>query len=326
MNIVASSNGEIRVDKLYKWWEVFGSFELGQDMYAQNQWQFRPAQLFWYKLLSPCQTCKTPKNASLVARGIWMTRDFIKDNSSLDHRQRLQCRVLELWKIRISDFPLHSGVEVVNWILNPPLIQDNEEAFGKTKFLIYAASLYHNLWMFRNKNYHNNENWPMQNMLKKVNEDFLSHLRIYSMGLSTHSHDDGSGIQIIRWGLPRPDRIRVNVDYANIDGIGSVGVVALDGYRGVLALYVSNFSASSVLRGELEAISLGLAVIQRLRLCDVDLISDCEALVLAIKKHQSPAWNVSFSFSHVLNLLLDLGVNFVWLSQSCNHLAHVLAK
>uniref|UniRef100_A0A803PAK7 RNase H type-1 domain-containing protein n=1 Tax=Cannabis sativa TaxID=3483 RepID=A0A803PAK7_CANSA len=138
-------------------------------------------------------------------------------------------------------------------------------------------------------------------MLKKVNEDFLSHWRIYSIGLSTHSHDDGSRIQIIRWGLPRPDRIRVNVDYANIDGIGSVGVVALDGCR-------------------------GLAVIQRLRLCDVDLISDCEALVLAIKKHQSPAWNVSFSFSHVLNLLLDLGVNFVWLSQSCNHSAHVLAK
>uniref|UniRef100_A0A803NNJ0 Reverse transcriptase domain-containing protein n=1 Tax=Cannabis sativa TaxID=3483 RepID=A0A803NNJ0_CANSA len=214
------------------------------------------------------------------------------------------------WAIQPSDFPLHSGAEVITWMLFPQsfggLVSEND----KEEFLMFVAVMYHNLWFFRNDKYHNHTIWTLDEMKRKIDREFVQHRG--SKQRSEPHRMDPPGIIAIRWLIPRPGRIRAHVDFANKDGIGAVGVVIRDESGHILAMYASKTQFLSIIHGELWAVYWGLKVMIRLGCAAMDIISDCQVLVVVFLKNIAPHWNISRLFALVKSLLVSFDVSLLW--------------
>ncbi|KAF4349497.1 hypothetical protein F8388_008440 [Cannabis sativa] len=228
------------------------------------------------------------------------------------------------WAIKSSDFPLHSGAEVVKWMLFPRsfggLVSEND----KEEFLLFVAVMYHNLWFFRNDKYHNHTIWTLDEMKRKIDREFVQHCGSKQRGASHRT--DPPGIMAIRWLVPRPGRIRAHVDFANKDGIGAVGVVIRDENGHILAMYASKTQFQSTIHGELWAVYWGLKVMIRLDCTAMDIISDCQVLVMAFLRNIAPHWNISRLFALVKSLMVSFDVSPLWAPRQSNRAAHLLAQ
>uniref|UniRef100_A0A803PK11 Uncharacterized protein n=1 Tax=Cannabis sativa TaxID=3483 RepID=A0A803PK11_CANSA len=166
------------------------------------------------------------------------------------------------WRIQIDELSLSLEKDVVSGILNPFSYLDSNQLTDREEFSLYATVLYHNLWFFRNANFHNNVKWRFFDMKKKIVDDFHNHWKV---PVSLRSEASASAYRLaVRWRQPRPGRIRVNVDFATTEGVGAIGVVAWYEFGGIKALFVTEILMVSVTHGELEAISKGVKVLCRL--------------------------------------------------------------
>uniref|UniRef100_A0A803P036 RNase H type-1 domain-containing protein n=1 Tax=Cannabis sativa TaxID=3483 RepID=A0A803P036_CANSA len=92
----------------------------------------------------------------------------------------------------------------------------------------------------------------------------------------------------IRWGLPRPGRIKGFVDFAKSDEDGAVAAVFFDPSGSVMAFGAKKVSVSSVFQGELEAMRFGVDLAARLHLGSLCIHSDNLHLVQSVKAMSCP--------------------------------------
>ncbi|KAF4352309.1 hypothetical protein F8388_005956 [Cannabis sativa] len=197
------------------------------------------------------------------------------------------------WKLKIESIPLHSGGEVVNWLSCYASLCSGGITKDRDEFLIFAA-------------------------------EFSCHWKCY---VDTNVCNEGGSNPIMtRWALPRPGRIRLNVDFATNKGIGAVGVVVREAGGNILTLFAIKTTFLSITHGELWPVLRGLVVISNFRYTMVDLFSDCQTVVNALLKASSPHLNVQMVFSKTLSLMSSLSVSPVWISRTANQAAHVLAS
>uniref|UniRef100_A0A803Q0U4 Uncharacterized protein n=1 Tax=Cannabis sativa TaxID=3483 RepID=A0A803Q0U4_CANSA len=139
---------------------------------------------------------------------------------------------------------------------------DDVSMIYQEEFLLFAAILFHNLWFFKNDIYHNNSQWSFLERKKKINCNFKGHWN--TMIRNREGRTDGARSLLTRWTLPRPGRIRVNVDFVNKEGTRAVGVVVRNDRGSILALFAIKISFLSIVHGELMATFWGLKVLQQM--------------------------------------------------------------
>ncbi|KAF4351484.1 hypothetical protein F8388_024816 [Cannabis sativa] len=118
------------------------------------------------------------------------------------------------WNARVDLIPLSSGAEVVSWILNPNVVGDVISPSDCKEFSLYASVLYHSLWFFRNDAFHNNVQWTLTEMKKRIENQFMGFWKVL---VRLDAGGEERAIVVPRWTHPRPGRIRINVDYATKD-------------------------------------------------------------------------------------------------------------
>ncbi|KAF4352542.1 hypothetical protein F8388_012238 [Cannabis sativa] len=228
------------------------------------------------------------------------------------------------WGINIENYPLSSGAEVVNWILNPPGEVCNNPHFAKTEFALYAAVLYHSLWFFRNFHFHNQGRWRIEDMQKKISKDFDSHWKTINTMAETEQGNHGDSLS--NWINPRPGRMKIYVDFANKDGVGSIGVVVRDPSGSIRALYSEKCTFHSVLHGEMQAALVGVQVGHRLGVPDPVIFTGCQILSHVISSAVPPQWNLWYCFTNLMSTLLSFPSSIHWIPRSLNKSAHLLAR
>ncbi|KAF4357671.1 hypothetical protein F8388_007207 [Cannabis sativa] len=149
------------------------------------------------------------------------------------------------------------------------------------------------------------------------NEFFLGNPLFVKVRWRVNDSNDRESSLLGRWKLPRPGRIRVNVDFATGDGIGAIGVVTWDASGGIKALFALKVSLQSVTHGELEAVGKGAEVLHRLGIIEADILSDNQVVVEALSSNESLSWSDSLLFSKA---------EILWIPRSKNFSAHALAK
>ncbi|KAM6543926.1 hypothetical protein CsatB_008373 [Cannabis sativa] len=189
-------------------------------------------------------------------------------------KRHLSFSLISKWNVSIENVPLHNGVEVVNWFLNLMSAMDDVSMIYQEEFLLFAAILFHNLWFFKNDIYHNNSQWSFLERKKKINCNFKGHWN--TMIRNREGRTDGARSLLTRWTLPRPGRIRVNVDFVNKEGTRAVGVVVRNDRGSILALFAIKISFLSIVHGELMATFWGLKVLQQMGCMATNLYSDCQ--------------------------------------------------
>uniref|UniRef100_A0A803QKF1 Reverse transcriptase zinc-binding domain-containing protein n=1 Tax=Cannabis sativa TaxID=3483 RepID=A0A803QKF1_CANSA len=114
------------------------------------------------------------------------------------------------------------------------------------------------------------------------------------------------GVMEIRWGLPRPGRVRGYVDFASAREFGAGAVVFFDSSGGILACGAKKIMTLDVLQGELEALLFGVSLAKDLQLVGVDFFTDNSLLVKGLIDKSSPSWLSHFSFAKLYELLVSL--------------------
>ncbi|KAF4378674.1 hypothetical protein F8388_006125 [Cannabis sativa] len=227
------------------------------------------------------------------------------------------------WGIRIQSFNLVGGRDLVAWLLEPSFFGD---CGGKVlnEFFLYGAILYHKLWNVRNDIFHNNGVLCLAEARKAIDRSFAEHKPLLEVAGDSESNERGSSA--VRWGSPRPARMRCFVDFASAGDDGAVAAVFYDGAGEIFAAAASKVRVHSVLEGELEAVRFGLDMAMLLEV-DVDtLFSDNQTLVKALVEERVPTWYLHFSFLNVLRCVVSRDIVFCWVSRLNNMAAHALAR
>ncbi|KAF4387786.1 hypothetical protein G4B88_004113 [Cannabis sativa] len=169
------------------------------------------------------------------------------------------------WNFCSSALNFSSGRELVLWLHKPSFrhLLSKEES---QEFFLYGTLLYHKLWMMRNDMYHHGT--PLD----------LTKLQKQELG----------SVEKVRWGLPRPGRIKGFVDFAKSDEDGAVAAVFFDPSDSVMAFGAKKVSVSSVFQGELEAMRFGVDLAARLHLGSLCILSDNLHLVQSVKAMSYP--------------------------------------
>ncbi|KAF4365374.1 hypothetical protein F8388_012526 [Cannabis sativa] len=160
-----------------------------------------------------------------------------------------------LWGLRIQRFNLVGSREVVSLLLEPRFLND---CGGKilNEFFLYGAILYHKLWNVRNDIFHNKGVLSLAEVRKAIDLSFAEHKPLLNVGWDIESNQ--RGICAVRWGLPRPARMRCYVDFASARDDGAVAAVSYDVAGDIFVAVASKVRVHSVLQGELEAVRFGL--------------------------------------------------------------------
>ncbi|KAF4353282.1 hypothetical protein G4B88_028473 [Cannabis sativa] len=171
--------------------------------------------------------------------------------------------------------------DLISWLSQPPfqsLLQPKDSA----RFFPYGAVLYHKLWLVRNDAFHNGVPVDLSSLKKNIDQSEVCR-----------------GVMEIRWGLPRPGRVRV-IEF------GAGAVVFFDSSGGILACGAKKIMTLDVLQGELEALLFGVSLAKDLQLVGVDFFTDNSLLVKGLIDKSSPSWLSHFSFAKLYELLVSL--------------------
>ncbi|KAF4360295.1 hypothetical protein F8388_020586 [Cannabis sativa] len=227
------------------------------------------------------------------------------------------------WNIRITNFSLVSGKDIVSWLIDPPFAQvmSTEE---KAKFSLFGAILYFKLWGVRNENYHNKTSMPYEMIQSMVMRSYREHINI--MTRATVQEGINRGPAAIHWDLPRLGRMKCFVDFASDNDAGAVAGVIYDWEGSVKGFGAKKVTASSSFQGELEALALGVEMARSFAAVGVDFHSDNWQLVNSLSTGRCLWWNASFSFNKILRELDGFNCSVSWISRSFNASAHTLAR
>ncbi|KAF4386765.1 hypothetical protein F8388_006720 [Cannabis sativa] len=208
------------------------------------------------------------------------------------------------WNFCSSALNFSSGRELVQWLHNPSFrhLLSKEES---QEFFLYGTLLYHKLWMMRNEMYHQGTPLDLSKLQKQVKDGFIEHRSLLQSN-SGSSQDLGS-VEKVRWGLPRPGRIKGYVDFAKSNEEGAVAAVFFDPSGSVLAFGAKKVSVSSMFQGELEAMRFGVDLATRLHLGGLCIFSDNLHLVQSVMAKSCPFWNLHLRFSLSLVLCIRGG-------------------
>uniref|UniRef100_A0A803QK94 Reverse transcriptase zinc-binding domain-containing protein n=1 Tax=Cannabis sativa TaxID=3483 RepID=A0A803QK94_CANSA len=135
------------------------------------------------------------------------------------------------WGIRPYSFLFSSGREMVSWLIHHPF-QHLFSNLEMASFFLYGAILYHKLWLCRNEIFHRGVPMDMDLVHKRVEEYFLEHNRLLAQEQVVN--EGRRGVAEVRWGLPRPGRVRGFVDFAMAVGVGVVALVFFDNSGSVM--------------------------------------------------------------------------------------------
>ncbi|KAF4361619.1 hypothetical protein F8388_007635 [Cannabis sativa] len=218
------------------------------------------------------------------------------------------------WNIRITNFSLVSGKDIVSWLIDPPFAQvmSTEE---KAKFSLFGAILYFKLWR---------TSMPYEMIQKMVMRSYREHINIMTLDIVQEGTNRGPAA--IHWGLPRPGRMKCFVDYASDNDTGAVAGVIYDWEGSVKRFGAKKVTAVSSFQGELEAIALVWNWLGLTQKWGVDFHSDNWQLVNSLSTGRSLWWNASFSFNKILRELDGFDCSVSWISRSFNDSAHTLAR
>uniref|UniRef100_A0A803NUT3 RNase H type-1 domain-containing protein n=1 Tax=Cannabis sativa TaxID=3483 RepID=A0A803NUT3_CANSA len=143
---------------------------------------------------------------------------------------------------------------------------------------------------------------------------------------NVESIEAGGGIEVVRWGLLRPGRMKCFVDFAYAEDQGDVAAVIFDAEGVVKWFGAKKVSFVSVMQGELEALSFGVSLVRHLAEVGADFYSDNLPLVSGLSEGRSPHWGIRFTFNKFCNDF-DITRHFVvWISRVFNEAAHTLAR
>ncbi|KAF4400028.1 hypothetical protein G4B88_021242 [Cannabis sativa] len=227
------------------------------------------------------------------------------------------------WNIRITNFSLVSGKDIVSWLIDPPFAQvmSTEE---KAKFSLFGAILYFKLWRVRNENYHNKTSMPYEMIQNMVMRSYREYINIMSQDIVQEGINRGPAA--IHWGLPRPGRMKCFVDYASDKNAGAVAGVIYNWEGSVKRFGAKKVTVASSFQGELEALALGVDLARAYAAEGVDFHSDNWQLVNSMCTGRCLWWNASFSFNKILRELDGFDCSVSWISRSFNDSAHSLAR
>ncbi|KAF4346628.1 hypothetical protein F8388_021582 [Cannabis sativa] len=227
------------------------------------------------------------------------------------------------WNIRITNFSLVSGKDIVSWLIDPPFAQvmPTEE---KAKFSLFGAIMYFKLWGVRNENYHNKSSMSYDMIQSMVMRSYREHSNI--MFRATAQEGINRGPAAIQWGLPRPGRMKCYVDFASDNEVGVVAGVIYDWEGSVKSFGAKKVTASSSFQGELEALAFGVEMARSFAAVGVDFHSDNWQLVNSLSTGRCLWWNASFSFNKILSELEGFNCSVSWISRGFNASAHALAR
>ncbi|KAF4357572.1 hypothetical protein G4B88_026951 [Cannabis sativa] len=227
------------------------------------------------------------------------------------------------WNLHMNSFLLENGRDVADWLVSPPFSQ-NWSSRERDEFTLYGTIVYHKLWSVRNDMFHNETPLGLEALRSAVDKCFNEHMA--TLRPDTENSEQGAGIGVIRWGLPRPGRVKCFVDYASNSDGGAVAAVLFNHDGFVKCFGAKKVNVASVLHGELEALLFGLWMAGALDVEEVDCFSDCQLLVHALADGSSLPWNVFYSFNKLLNVLVENHFSVSWTPREANGAAHDLAK
>ncbi|KAM6578849.1 hypothetical protein CsatB_030686 [Cannabis sativa] len=228
------------------------------------------------------------------------------------------------WGLRAEALSFGNGRELVAWLSQPPfhhLLHSQD----LSSFFLYGAVLYHKLWLSRNDAFHNGVPVDIKLLQKSIESCFAEHDRVQiEKGVTPELCH---GVTEIRWGLPRPGRVRGFVDFASDREVGAVAVVLFDVSGSVLAFGAKKVMVHDVVQGELEALIFGVSMAINLQIeGGVDFHTDNSLLVKGLMDKTSPSWRSHFSFAKLYDLLLCFDCSVSWISRVLNNAAHTLAR
>uniref|UniRef100_A0A803PH01 RNase H type-1 domain-containing protein n=1 Tax=Cannabis sativa TaxID=3483 RepID=A0A803PH01_CANSA len=206
---------------------------------------------------------------------------------------------------------------------NPPFSQNLSKS-EQDEFVLYGAIVYHKLWSVKNDMFHNKTPLVLDGLRAVVEKCYQEHSSLLVPGFV--SDGQSGGIEVVRWGLPRPDRVKCFVDYASAKEGGAVVAVFFDNDGFAKCFRAKNVKAISVLQGELEALMFGIHLACAAAVEEVDFFSDNRQLVQALVEGHRPHWNVQFSFNKLLRVLNRNVFSVSWILRESNEATHALAR
>ncbi|XP_060974305.1 uncharacterized protein LOC133039423 [Cannabis sativa] len=183
------------------------------------------------------------------------------------------------WNLHMNSFLLENGRDVADWLVSPPFSQ-NWSSHERDEFTLYGPIVYHKLWSVRNDMFHNKTPLGLEALRSAVDKCFNEHMA--TLRPDTENSEQGAGIGVIRWGLPRPGRVKCFVNYASNSDRGAVAAVLFNHDGFVKCFGAKKVNIASVLHGELEALLFGLWMAGVVDVEEVDCFSDCQLLVHAL--------------------------------------------
>uniref|UniRef100_A0A803NQH9 RNase H type-1 domain-containing protein n=1 Tax=Cannabis sativa TaxID=3483 RepID=A0A803NQH9_CANSA len=119
-----------------------------------------------------------------------------------------------------------------------------------------------------------------------VNKCFQEHYPLLRLG--NVNSEKSRGTEVVRWGLPRPGRVKCFVDYASANDDSAVMVVIFDEDGLIKCFRAVKVQVYYVLHGELEALKFGFCLAWDVVAADVDFYSNSLQLVQALVESQRP--------------------------------------
>ena len=138
------------------------------------------------------------------------------------------------WGLRPDLIPVYSNLDLLNFVINPPLCPGTLE---KTKNLkdqtsIQLAVTLEFFWNLRNQVVHNEFKINYLATVKNIELKILEQLKVLNLVSGVVAHFELNGV----WSAPPPHVVKINVDAALNDSVATLAAVARDSSGTIIGL------------------------------------------------------------------------------------------